>query len=274
MVIKKHSTGNRYALAAGVWVRDFTGPAGHLDINRLASAADYPLFLQNEVRNDRLQNLPVEFGEAVAAVIVSDGFGFKEKHKLLTELPKSVLVLATNRALAKWEADRKIDFFVVNNPYPECMSQLPSHRYYPKCLASTRTHPEFLESYKKRGGEITHYAPPPEPGYTSAIPATRLDDYRNPVCAAVSAAHRMGVKRLLLLCCDDSFEGERPAAVRLANGLWTYPQHLTAHGIIGTMLGWYKKTPGTKVSDHSSGPVYDDAPYIPEDEVGKFFEQR
>jgi hypothetical protein len=74
-----------------------------------------------------------------------------------------------------------------------------------------------------------------------------------------------------MLCCDDSFEGERPGAVKLHNDLWMYPQHEISHSMISGMFNWYKKVKGVKIADHSSGPIYEDAPYIPKEEILKFF---
>jgi hypothetical protein len=274
--IKKHITGNLYALTEdGVWVRNFNSPVAPLDINKLTPISEYPKFLENEIVNERNDLSSFDPGSLRfdRAVIISDGYDFAEKHKLLSNLPNTVAVIATNRSLVKWNTNRKIDFFLANNPYEECMSLLPSHRYYPRCLASTRTYPQFIETYKSRGGNVLTYSVSPEPGYSSpSRNYCQLDDYRNPVCAAISLAHKVGVTKLMLVCCDDSFDDERPAAVKLENGLWTYPQHLMCHNIIGTMLSWYKKIKGTKIGDHSSGPVYKDAPYIPQEEMLKFFE--
>jgi hypothetical protein len=274
--IKKHQTGNVYRLTEHrVWVRDFNSHVAPLDISGLTSPTDYPIFLKNEMDNDRNDIPSFDTGmlRFDRAIIVSDGYDFKNKHKILAEIPTNVAIISVNRSLAKWDVARKIDFFLANNPYPECMSLLPSHRYYPRCLVSTRTYPEFVEKYKARGGYLLNYAPAPEAGYASHIKALcQLDDYRNPICAGISLCHKLGVSRLALLCCDDSFDGERPGAEKLENGLYAYPQHFVAHKIIDSMLNWYGKIKGVKLADHSSGPNYKDVPYIHADEIRGFFE--
>lgn len=274
--IKKHSSGNHYLLTEqGVWIRNFATQVAPLDINRLSSPSDYSRFLENEVQNERYDvgNFDPKSVAFKGAVIVSDGFDFSNKHKLLEGLPPEIAVIAVNRTLVKWKVPRDINFFLVNNPYAECMNQLPPHAYYPRCLVSTRVYPDFVRAYKFRGGYIERYSPTPEPNYASPINTLcTLDDYRNPVCAAIHLAFRIGIPKLLLLCCDDSFEGERAAAVQLPNGLWTYPQHLMSHGMVAGMLSWYKKIRGVKIGDHSSGPICDDVPYIPEEEMRAFFE--
>ncbi len=276
MRIKKHPTGNQYLMTeSGVWVRNFTTTIAPLDINNLSSPSDLSKFLHNETENDRNDISPLDLSSIKIdrAVIISDGYNFKEKQELLKDLKPNVAVIATNRTLVKWKVDRKIDFFLVNNPYPECMNFMPTHRYYPKCIASTRTYPEFIKTYKERGGMVANYLPAPEPKYSSpSRVVNKLDEYRNPICASINLAYKLGVTRLLLLCCDDSFNTERPAAVKLENGLWTYPQHLMSQRIIEGMLFWYRKQKGIKIADHSSGSVYDEVPYIPEEEISKFFE--
>jgi hypothetical protein len=274
--LKKHQTGNQYLLTENnIWVRNFNTAVAPLDINKLTPASEYAMFLENEIQNDRNDISSFDPGSVrfEKAIVISDGYLFATKHKLLEKLPLNVAIIATNRSLVKWNTSRKIDFFLVNNPYQECMSMMPTHRYYPRCLASTRTYHQFIETYKARKGQVLTYSPTPEPGYASLMRSyCQLDDYRNPICAGISLAHKIGVTKLLLFCCDDSFADERAAAIKLENGLYTYEPHLICHGIIGAMLTWYRKIKGSKLGNHSSGSVYKDVPYIPEEEVLAFFE--
>ncbi len=274
MRIRKHPTGNEYLSVNGIWVRNFLKEVKPLDLNALSNKGDYSLFFENEIANERndLADLDLSSLRFNGAVVVSDGYDFAKKSELLLKLPNNVAVIATNRTLVKWRVDRKIDFFVVNNPYRECMNFMPNHRYYPRCLASTRTYPLFIQKYKNRGGNVLGYLPTPDVSYSSPSKTIKLDDYRNPICASIHLAYKLGATKLLMLCCDDSFDSERPASTKLENGLWTYPQHLIPHRIIGGMLHWYKKIKGVKLGDHSSGPFYEDVPYITAEEVCKFFD--
>ena len=158
MRIKKHSTGNQYLLVDdGIWIRNFTLNTIPLDINKLTNKSDYPLFFKNEINNDNSTTLAfdAETKKYNKAVIVSDGYKFSDKQSLLLDLPSDVIIIAVNRTLVKWNINKKIDLFLVNNPYSECMNYMPSHGYYPKCVASTRTNSEFIEIYKKRGGTVS-----------------------------------------------------------------------------------------------------------------------
>lgn len=273
--IKKHNNGNQYLLSEeGIWVRNFASQITPVDVNKLSTVTDYSLFLANEVKNEMcdLNNLDPKKNQFKGAIIVSDGYKFVTKHKLLENLPKEIAVIAVNRSLAKWKVSRNIDFFVVNNPYPECMSLMPNHGYYPKCITSTRTNPDFIKIYKTRGGYLERYNPTPEVGYSSpSRTICYLDDYRNPICASLSLSYKLGISNIVLFCCDDSFEGERPAAMKLENGLWMYPQQKISHSAINAMLTWYKKIKGVKIVDHSSGLIYEDVNYINEEEILKFF---
>ena len=130
----------------------------------------------------------------------------------MTDSEWDVVVIGVNRSLARWDvkAGRGMDYFVANNPYAECMSCLPAgHTHFPPCVASVRTNPDFLTRYR---GPKFRYHPTCEDGFVHpGSPAGTLDDYRNPVCAAIAVAHRMRATRLLLVCCDESFADERPA---------------------------------------------------------------
>ena len=78
-----------------------------------------------------------------------------------------------------------------------------------------------------------------------------------------------------MLCCDDSFSGERAGAIKLNNGLYEYPQQQMAHGIIDGFFYWLKNHSyyETKLADHSSSQEYKHAPYISEEDILPFFQQ-
>lgn len=289
MRIKRHKNRNTYLLSeSGVWVRDFNQEnVPFLDINSLTLKSDHAKLLENEVRNRilRLPQIDTENFFFPKVLIVSDGYGFKEKHRLLSDMPHDVTIIAVNGALAKWElvgpacpSDKKrtIDFYVVNNPYEECMKFVPKRtRYYPQCLASVWTNADFTSLYDSKG-TVYQYTPTPPQDFTTlkSAPIYSIDDYRNPVCAAISFAYRCGADKIAFLCCDDSFNGDRPAAERLDNGLFTYPHHLKTQAVIDSMLYWFKKAEDREVAvvDSSSGRKYSNATYIKETKLVDFFE--
>lgn len=278
MRIKKQKN-NQYTLAGGVWVRNPFCDSRALDINSLGRG-DINLFLSNEERNARISHMQMDDVQGVSmesVVIASDGFAWSERQLALARLPNSeVKVLGVNGSLASWRmvgesapAKRTMTFYVVNNPYPECMSFLPrKHRYYPNIVASTRTNPKFLEEYR---GQPYMYRPTPDVDYTGPWDScATMDDYRNPVCAAISLAVRGGARRILLLCCDGAFEDERPGAVRMGNGLFQYPRQVMCQRVVDGHLLWLKRM-GIRVGDCSSGIEYDNAEYIHPEEVENFF---
>ena len=261
-VIKKHRNGNRYLLTpSGLWVRDFTRKVAPIDINNFIARTDYRRLRENEIEILSIK-IPDIANEHVRkkskCLIISDGYGFNEKKKILAQIPKDVYVIGTNRSLAKWKdgddfITRSMNLFIVNNPYRECMNCLPEHQYRPPCLASIRTYPKFLRKYN---GPCYYYRPSMEKSLHRkvVIPYT-IDDYRNPICAAVGMAYKIGVKKLALFCCDDAFKDERPAAEQLPNGLWMYPQHRAAHELIEGNLHWLNHEEGAvNIKSHSSGP--------------------
>jgi hypothetical protein len=209
-------------------------------------------------------------------IIVSDGYKFSEKQQLLSKLSSDVSVIGVNKALAKWrlvgekvEAKKAMAFYVINNPYPEAQTFQPTNSYYPKCIASVRTHPPFLNSYK---GNIYSYAPVPEKNYLGpARDMLLLDDYRNPICAAIGISHHFKAKKVMLFCCDGSFDDERPGAEKLDNGLWSYPQQKKSNSIIDGCLHWLRQA-GVSTADFSNGPKFQNADYINnEEEMIDFF---
>jgi hypothetical protein len=275
MVIRKHSNKNQYLLSEGIWVRNFSNKSvPPADVNNLNSMEDYRIFHHNELENYKKRHTKIDAENVIRklAVIVSDGFDFDRKHKILADLPKEVSIIAVNGALKKWrlmDKKKSISFYVVNNPYNECLSFLPSHHQFPRCIASTRTNPEFLSNYR---GIIHTYCPALDTRYSGPNfnPQFRIDDYRNPVCAAIGLCHQFDVEKLALFCCDDSFDPERQASVLLPNGLWTYPQHVLSQKIIDANLYWLAQT-GVEIANSSSGIDLVNAKYIREEEVKDFF---
>lgn len=276
--IKKHSNKNEYLLTdEGMWVRNFTkNLVPYLDLNKTIQEKDHFVYLNNEYNNSRARYAWIDserfFHNKV--VIVSDGYGFKEKQKLIEKLPQDVTVIGVHGALAKWESPRSMNYYVVNNPYQECMAYLPrGRRSLPKCIASTRTNHEFLAAYR---GMKYRYVPVSEAGYNGMKNSVEyhIDDYRNPICAAIGLAYQFGVDTLMLLCCDNAFSDEQPGAEKLHNGMYIYPPQKIAHGLIDGCLYWLSHRPHGQVAiaDHSSGPLYENAAYIQEDNIMSFLQ--
>lgn len=276
MRIKKSADRNEYINADGIWVRNFNKKhVPYVDINRIINEADYKTLLANELQNRTLNIASIDEEEIYFnnIVIVSDGYDFKERHKVLSDLPENVAIIATNGALKKWELynKRAINMYVVNNPYEECMNYLPRQsNYYPVCVSSTRTYNEFLNSYQ---GMKYLYEPTQQKGFGKNHPCKyHIEDYRSSICASISLAYRFNVKKLMLFCCDDSFVEPRPASIQLENGLWSYPQQIKSQNVIDVMLFWLKHFEEVEVGNHSSGIEYSNANYISKDEVLSFFE--
>ena len=281
MRIKKHPSGNEYILASGLWVRNFVKPCTrYLSVNDMFSREDMSLVLKNSELN---KNRPKIASESIffrAMVIVSDGYRFPEKHLWLGGIPKDVGILAVNSAARRWklvspdvppERRRTINAYVVNNPYPECLAYLPENKYYPTCIASARTNSDFVGRYP---GDVYLYSPTPEEGFGYEVKERYcIDDYRNPVCAAVGLAYNFGARKVLLLCCDDSFAECREGSVALPNGLHTYPQQIMSQETLDANLYWLTSQQDREVAvaNCSEGIKLKNALYIQsEKEVGEF----
>ncbi len=277
---KKHQ--NEYLLTDnGLWIRNPYLTTCALDVNNLASSEDHKLFLNNEEYNSKLSFPRIDSETLLLKniVIVSDGYDFKNKQKILAELPfKEVTIIGVNRSLANWnmirgDIKRAMNYYVVNNPYTEAAKYIPTeHRYFPNCITSTRTNPTFTQNYN---GNQYVYCPTSDEQYSGRSKNWQytIDDYRNPICAAIGLAIRFYVEKLLIFCCDDSFESERPASVELDNNLWCYPQQITSHNIIDANLYWLKQY-GVKIACHSSGPKFQHGEYIKEKEIKEFFKDQ
>ena len=274
--IKKHTNRNHYLhVGDNLWVRN-PGIAGvpYADINNLTNAIDYSTLLRNELVNDRMKYpwIDTEKIQSEKAVIVSDGFDFKQRHNLIGDLPRDVNIFAINGALIKWSCKkRNPSFYVINNPYKEAMHYLPQSNFV-KCIASSRTNYEFLQKY---GGNKYRYCSAAD-GHYCGIDSKdclyRIDDYRNPICGVINLLHYFGVKKLMLAFCDEVFADERPGSIKGDDGKFYYPQHVQANNLIDGNLFWLKKNRGCDVAQNVVGLKLKTATYIPLEDMAQFFQ--
>lgn len=281
MRIKKKNQ-NEYLLTdANLWIRNPYLTAFPIDANNLGSEEDHKLFLKNEEYNKKLSFPKIDSETPLCKniVIVSAGYDFENKQKILAKLPfKKVTIIGVNRSLANWEMirgdiKRAMNYYVINNPYKEAAKYIPTeHRYFPNCITSIRTNPIFTQNYS---GNKYFYCPTSDTQYSGSSKDWQytIDDYRNPICAAIGLAIRFYVEKLLIFCCDDSFDAERPASVKLDNNLWCYPQQIMSHNIIDANLYWLKRY-GVKLACNSSGPKFKHAEYIEEEKIEEFFKDQ
>lgn len=279
MRIKKQNK-NEYILSDDVWVRNPFCSFESLDINNL-SKNDISLFVDNEIKNDKKKFIKIDAFSNIKfenAIICSDGYMWEEKQAILSEIPNKLSkIIGVNGSLSKWKmvgdlSDKKrvMSFYLVNNPYKECMRYIPrKHKYYPPLVASVRTHPDFLEKYLE---EPLFYSPTKEMNYSGIKKegCLVLDDYRNSICAAISFCLKAGAKKILLFCCDESFSENKSGSIRMENGLYQYPAQIKSQKIIDSQFYWLKKH-NIKIADCSSGIKYSNASYIKKEEIKNFF---
>lgn len=275
MIIKNHINRNDYCLSkSGHWIRDFTKKlVKPHDINDIMTLEDIKLMIENEFKNEikKYQTLEASGGlihEKVA--IIGDGYGFQESMKIINDLPPDVTILGVNGAFAKWSSEKRLHYYIVNNPYNECLYFYPQIiRSWPKCIASIRTNPSFLEVYK---GQLYTYIPANGETYKGISNDHNLfiDDYRNPICAAINIAYKFGAKKMLLMSTIEMYNEDRPGCELAKSGLWIYPQQRVAHSIIDANLYWMKKAK-IDVSYLDSELDYEFATYIKVDELKRFF---
>jgi hypothetical protein len=279
MRIKKINKNNYILSKDNVWVRDFCSVKSGPDINKLY-ATENELWIENEFKNLRKSklDLPLDQLNYENIIICSDGFDWQNKQKIIGKLPNSLVkIIGTNGSLSKWEMvgekaeiKRSMNFYFVNNPYSECLGFLPrKHNYYPSIISSIKTNPKFIENYKNQ----VYFYKPSEDGEYSTYPNLInlvLDDYRNSICGAISLAWKLGVKKLLLFCCDESFKEFKEGSVQMENGYFQYPQQIMAQNIIDKQLYWLKQH-NVEIFDHSKGIKYENAGYIDEESIFSFF---
>lgn len=242
-MIKKHKNKNHYFVTkSGGWVRDFSR-GFPLDVNDYGRR-DYGLFLGNElsVTSMNLPKLGGEKSDHRKAVIVSDGPDLAKNLKLLDGV--DTMVVGVNGALNHWTPGVKMDFYVTNNPSVEVMGFISRASYFPPCVLSMRSFPDFAKKYLSRGGDVRTYSSAPFHDFDPKVSQNIvLDDYRNPVCAAVSLCRHAGVSDIMLLCTQDYYADEKPGTIRVDDGTFMYPQQVLANEYVDAMGYWFLREP-------------------------------
>jgi hypothetical protein len=272
--IKKHRNKNDYCLVdGGLWIRNFTkSSVKEIDINNLITSNDMELMLNNEIQNHQkiLQKIETESFNHPNIIIISSGFKFEEEQHLLESLKDNTIVIGVNETLDKWNVPVKMFYYVINNPYEECLNFIPKNqKVWPRYICSSRTNPKFIEKTK---GLIYTYAPVCDENYSGLKSEADyyIDDYRNPIAAAICLAYKFNVEKLMLLFSDEIYEEQRPATVEISKGIWTYPQQKIAHSIIDGNLHWLK-TKEIKISYYPKCIEYKNAEYIDKEGLKDFF---
>lgn len=228
------------------WIRNYVNSTNYIDINNLVSEADHFLLLQNEFFNNRKKYSWIDSENFYyqKAIIVSDGYDFEKVTEYLDQITTkdNICLISVNGSLRKWKSTRSPTYYVVNNPYEECISFLPkTNRSLPRCIASNRTNYLFLENYN---GLKYRYTPVGESklcfNNQNNESLYQIDDYRNPVCAAIGLCYRFHVNKILFLCCDDVFTDNKSGSISLGNGFYCYQAQDMSMEIIDSYAYWTK----------------------------------
>lgn len=270
LTIKNHKNGNQYIyVEKNIWVRNFTLPyARPIDINKLYKDDEIKFFIENDNKNIG-SNIPKFEPRDLSqknVIIVSDGFGFSNIENILEKINiNKKFIILTNNSLKKWNNTKVLpDLFVENNPFQECLNNI-SNKFYPNCLLSTRVYNKFIDYYKYKN--INFYNPTPLENYNPSVKnddSKHLDDYRNPICAAINYCYYCNAKNIFLLYCSEAFEKERPSTILHNNELhYQYQQNKLSESIIDSMIFWLKKKNNNlNIFHHGLEKTFNFATYI------------
>jgi len=241
----EHPNKNDYVLVdPNIWVRNFTKHvSAATDLNNLYNENEFELLLKNEMAASFF-NVPYLSDVLTTnknAIILNNGYGYKESKELIESLERDkYYIICLNNTFKMWSNNkRRPDLFIVNNPYPDCLSQIPQNTEGTQCICSTRTNMNFYESYK---GYILKYASTSNNNFVSGkIPATvtKLDEYRNPVCSAIHFCWLNKIKNILFVGCTVGTNDEREGTQKYGE-FYKLPSQIQSDKIIDAMLMWYK----------------------------------
>lgn len=268
VTVKKHANRNEYFKVDNLWVRNFAKKhVKPIDLNNLYEEKDIKELIDNEIRNNKL-NLPSIGNEDLSfdkMIIVSDGFNFQEHAEIFNLLPENCCIITTNQALRLWKAIVFPTFYLILNSNEQAMTLLPD-KVFPKLISSRRSYHQFLCNYKNI---IYFYDPVPDSYYQSFLTKESIllvDDYRNPICAAINLASYFKVSKLYLAFCSHAFKEYRDGTTKIDDGIYQYPQQRLADKIVDANLFWYKASnPNIQIYHTGVKNSFMFARYLPKD---------
>ena len=277
--LRNHSSGNQYLLTSDnkIWVRNFgINHAAPLDLNNLYAEHEIETIITNEIINSYHKNATYEPEELFDknVFIISDGFNFENTLKIINSIEiENPYIILTNNALKLWNVDKYLpSLFVVNNPYKDCIANI-NKRIFPRLLASTKTMPEFFKYYNYKAG-IYVYHSPPQKNYQAPIKndySKYIDDYRNPICAALINCFYGNAKKIYLMSCSEGYKEPRNGT-SLVNEIYQYPQQKLADQIIDLNIFWYlKNKPETSIKYYGINKSFKFSKYISEEDFREEF---
>ncbi len=273
--IKVSKDKSRYLLSGKNWVRDFTKSVGK-DINKLYDRDSIKRSIENEtiVRGMNLPSIDRENIFASDVVIASDGFDIESCRDIINSLGKNKTTIIGVNGIMSCSLQVRPSYYLINVTESDAMSWFPTRfSVLPPLIASVRTYPEFISRYKARRASVYSYVPTGSEQFSSKLFSCSytIDDYRNPICAALNLAFRWGASRVLLLAPHDLFQENRDATKKIDSGLYIYPQQIIAHDFIDGCLHWLKEYNGCEIFAVTSGPKFTNAETVSPAEAIRIF---
>lgn len=247
--IKTTKDRNQYSLTNNLWIRNFTKEDTRpLDINDLYTEKEIQISIENEIRNTKLivPNISTESFEFDSIVIISHGFGFRENHAKLIESINSYnnkQVFCVNNTVLLWNAKKYPNFYLTNS-----FTKPSGMLFQPRLICNQRMDYDFLKSYRNN-----KFVYSPTPNYKFSSPNSLdetyfIDEYRNPICAAINCAYKFRASRIFLAFCSEGYEKYKDGMVECDNNIYLYPQQKMANDIINHMIFWYRySNPNSKI---------------------------
>ena len=277
VTIKLHKNKNEYFLTSDkIWVRNYNKiNANPIDINNLYNENEIEMLLANEIKNNELSTLDLmsELKEIKKILIISDGFGFEDSEKLISNLPNDVKIIANYGACRFWKHKRLPNYMVATNPFDDASLYLPE-KIFPILIASSRTNNNFLKRYINT---IIKYYPTPDENYESPSSHNNplhIDEYRSSIASSIIIAFKMNCEKLCIAYPINAYEKQRPATEQIPDtNYYFYPQQKIAKNIIDANLFWYKMNkPSATISYCGIKNSLDFANYIEPDLIKNFYE--
>jgi len=242
VVLRIDSNKNEYMKVDNYWIRNFSKTnVVPKDINNLYDDSDIKVIIENEIKNEKLTapNLLEENIYFDDVLIISDGLGFNDHKNLLQDIRSNVCVIALNKTMVFWEAIKFPDFYLISSPFENCLADIPK-KGYPKLIASRRTCHKFISAYRN---VIYFYDPTCDDKYKSPVAKNSsiyIDEYRNPICAALNCAFNFRAKNIYLAYCSDGYKAHRPGCISVDENSFCYPQQQLANNIVNANIFWNK----------------------------------
>lgn len=241
----------------GYWVRNFFSDIGDYKFDYYNH--DIKELTNNEImiKSLNIPSIDKEIIRTEKIAIISSGTDIENCRNIIKKLiNKKYFLLGVNDILNKGIFP---NYYINCDTTNYCIRHIPKKaRILPQLIVSSKSCAEFVKLYKSKGS-VYYYIPTMNSKYNLKNKSSyTIDDYRDPICAAINFASRWSTD-IVLISPQNFFKEMKDGMEKIDDNKYIYPQQKISHYFADSLCYWAKEEGGCDISVVSTGMKYENA---------------